>query len=60
MVAVEAGAVVAKLDSLTSSSRKMSDKDKLETETAASASFASLFNLKTSTKLGTDQKMVSK
>ncbi|KAL5969825.1 Macrophage-expressed gene 1 protein [Taenia solium] len=58
VVAVEAGAVVAKLDSLTSSSRKMSDKDKLEAKAAASASFAGLFDFKTSTKLGTDQEMV--
>ncbi|EUB62738.1 Macrophage-expressed gene 1 protein [Echinococcus granulosus] len=58
VVAVEAGAVVAKIDSLTSSSRDMSDKDKLEAGTSASASFASLFDFKTSTKLGTDQKMV--
>ncbi|VDM33355.1 unnamed protein product [Hydatigera taeniaeformis] len=58
VVAVEAGAVVAKLDSLTSSSRKMSNEDRLEVETAASTSFASLFDFRTATKFGGNQKMM--
>ncbi|KAM7532684.1 hypothetical protein Aperf_G00000130110 [Anoplocephala perfoliata] len=50
VVAVEAGAVVAKIDSLVSSTRMLSDLDRTELKIGASASFAGLFKLNTSTK----------
>uniref|UniRef100_A0A5K3FS21 Macrophage-expressed gene 1 protein n=1 Tax=Mesocestoides corti TaxID=53468 RepID=A0A5K3FS21_MESCO len=58
VVAIEAGALVAKIDSLSSSTRKMTNNEKLGFETAASAAFAGFFSLKTSAKFGDSEKLV--
>lgn len=56
---MEAGALVAKIDSLVGSTRMFGDSDKTELKTGASASFAELFKLKTSAKFDDQKKYVS-
>lgn len=59
VVSVEAGAVVAKIDSLTSSSRKMSTEDQQKLKIGAATSFAGIFGVNTSSKFEDSDKMVS-
>ncbi len=59
-MSVEAGALVAKIDSLAASTRKMSSSEQLSLKASAAGSFAGFFGSHASTKGSTDNQMVSR